>query len=121
MIKTEYANTNTLDTHLCLQFNLLVAIPPFFQTTLYLDKYYICMKFGNNTSHTTELDEIRLDRSQVFITFNYSVLNATFPLCEKAIIFVAPKNTRKFPSRFSFTEITVISCKDDHVHLVCHM
>jgi len=52
MIKTEYANTNTLNTHLCLQFNLLVAVPPFFPTTLHLDKYDICMKFGNNTSDT---------------------------------------------------------------------
>lgn len=54
MVKTEYANINTRDTHLCLQFNLLVSIPPFFQTTLHLGKYDICMKFGNNTSDTTK-------------------------------------------------------------------
>jgi len=54
MIKREYANTNTLDTHLCWQFNLLVSIPPFFPTTLHLDKYDICMKFGNNTSDITK-------------------------------------------------------------------
>jgi len=54
MIKTEHANANTRGTHLCLQFNLLVSTPPFFPTTLHLDKYDICMKFGNNMSDTTK-------------------------------------------------------------------
>jgi len=54
MTKTEYANTNTRDTHLYLQFNLLASKPPFFPTMLHLDKYDICMKFGNNTSDTTK-------------------------------------------------------------------
>jgi len=121
MIKTGYANTNTRDTHLCQHFNLIVSILPFFPTTLYFDKYDICVKFGNNISDNKILDEVRLDRSQVFITFNCSVLNATFTLCENAIIFVTSKNTGKFPSWFNFTEITVIPCKIDDVHLVCYM
>jgi len=54
MIKTEYANANIRGTDLCLQFNLLVSTPPFFPTTLHLDKYDICMKFGNNSSDTTK-------------------------------------------------------------------
>ena len=55
VIKTESANTNReRQTHLCMQFNLLVSIPPFFPTRLHLGKYKICTKFGNSKSDTTK-------------------------------------------------------------------